>query len=219
LDKKPVLTFDCYGTLIDWKSGITDAFKLVIVNDSAKISKIFDAYDQEERRIEKLSYRPYRQVMREAFKAAAATVGIELSIKDSDLLAEQLPHWQPFIDTNTSLDRLAKKYSLGLLSNVDNDLLRETMKHFTVNFDFIITAEKVRSYKPDFPHFTAAQKIIGHRKWTHIAASLYHDISPASSLGIDSVWVNREHVGPDIVYRDKIKEEVKDLRELTSKIL
>lgn len=220
MDKAPVLTFDCYGTLIDWKSGIMNAFRSVSGNDSARSAEIFDSYDTEERRIEKLPYRPYRQVMREAFKAAVASAsGTQLSMRDWDSLAEQLPQWQPFPETNKSLDMLAEEYNLGILSNIDNDLLDETMKHFTINFDFTITAQKVQSYKPALPHFIRARKIIGRRKWTHVAGSLYHDISPASDLGLYSVWVNREQITPDIIYRDKIKDEVNDLLQLARKVL
>ncbi len=209
-----VITFDCYGTLIDWETGIKNAFQIIIGKDSAKIPGIFELYEEEEKKIEKLSYRPYKQVLSEALSAATERGGFNLSQMDSEILSEELPKWKPFPDTNPSLEKLAKNHTLGILSNVDDDLLTGTLKQLDARFDIIVTAEKVRSYKPSRGHFKEAARIIGRRSWIHAASSLYHDIEPANMLGIESVWVNRKQVRLDTISAGKVRTQVSDLAQL-----
>ena len=105
--------------------------------------------------------------------------------------------WRPFADTNPALERLHRAgIRLGILSNVDDDLLAETRKHFTVHFDPIITAQQVRSYKPAEGHFSTARERIGSARWLHAAQSNFHDIVPANALGIDTAWINRHGEAP-----------------------
>ncbi len=212
--EKTFLTFDCYGTLIDWETGIKNAFQTITGKDAQRTVRIFDLYEEEERRIEKKSYRSYKDVLSQALTAAAKRVGLNLSKPASESLMRELPRWKPFPETNESLEKLAKNHPLGILSNVDDDLLAGTLKNFTVEFKIIVTAERVRSYKPNLAHFKEAARMIGKSKWLHVAASLYHDIEPTSQLGIDSVWVNRKHVKPDTFYANKIKKRVSDLSQL-----
>ncbi len=95
------------------------------------------------------------------------------------------------------LERLKELgYQLGILSNIDEDLLAQTQEHFTVEFDLIVTAERVRSYKPGHAHFLKARDEIGDRRWLHAARSFFHDVVPACALNIPVVWVNREHTKP-----------------------
>jgi len=215
-----VITFDCYGTLIDWESGIRTAFKHAFEDyklGEPNMSKLVGLYQEEEKRIE--SQRPfmsYRKVLSEAASAAASKIGLSLSEERSAFLARELPGWKPFQDTNPALERLAKNHSLGILSNVDNDLLAGTMKHFTIPFDLVVTAEKVRSYKPGFKHFEEAQKHIGSGGWLHVAASLYYDIDPASRLGLKTVWVNRKNSREGRKYLGKIVREVENLAQLAN---
>lgn len=213
-DQNNTITFDCYGTLIDWQTGIRAIFEELVGENPDAIKRIFEFYDEEERRIEKLSYRSYREVVSLASYAAAKRAGIVFSREDSNRVAEEIPRWKPFPDTNPSLEKLSQKYILGILSNIDNDLLSGTLKHFKVKFDLIVTAEDVRSYKPKHVHFQEARRRIGKARWLHAAASLYHDIAPANELGIDSVWVNRTHSKPDQSYPGVIKREVGDLSQL-----
>jgi 2-haloalkanoic acid dehalogenase type II len=214
-----VVTFDCYGTLIDWETGIRAAFKQSLTDlglGPLEEARVFDLYEQEERRIEALQpYRSYRTVLSEAASAAARRFGKNVPEKLSGLLAEQLPTWAPFPDTNPALEKLARKYRLGILSNVDNDLLEGTLQHFTVPFDLVVTAERVRSYKPGMKHFEEARRIIGaDTSWLHVAASLYHDIEPASRLGIKTVWVNRKNEARGRSFEGRIVKEVRDLAQL-----
>ena len=213
-----VVTFDCYGTLIDWETGIQAAFKQSLKDlalSASQESRVFDLYQEEEKRIEALRpYRSYRKVLSEAASAAARRFGKNIPEELSTILAEQLPEWDPFPDTNPTLERLARKYKLGILSNVDNDLLTGTLKHFNVPFDLVVTAEQVRSYKPAPKHFEEAQRIIGDKNWLHVAASLYHDIQPASKLGIKTVWVNRNNSIEGRKYLGRIAKGVENLTQL-----
>src|SRR5256712_10847238 len=185
-----VITFDCYGTLIDWETGIRNAFRFAMLRTGASQgleSKAFELYEEEERRIER--ERPhllYRDVLSKTSLSVARKIGWKLSEAESTFLAKELPTWAPFPDTNPSLARLSTEQALGILSNVDNDLLAHTVKHFTSPFEIKVTAENVRSYKPASGHFEEARRVIGDRTLTHLAASLYHDIEPAMLLRIQS---------------------------------
>ncbi len=213
------VTFDCYGTLIDWETGIQNAFKQALKGTGlgqTEEAELFGLYQEEEKRVEgQMPYRSYRQVLALAASAAARKFGKTIPEKLSSFLAEQLPSWNPFPDTNPALERLATEYTLGILSNVDDDLLAGTLKHFTVPFDLIVTAERVRSYKPGTEHFEEARRIVGaDRGWLHVAASLYHDVEPASRLGINTAWVNRKNSPEGRRLKGRIAKEVKDLTQL-----
>ena len=215
-NKSQVITFDCYGTLIDWEKGMRQAFRNVVQRrESPTIpNNIFGFYEEEERKIEKQpTYKSYRNVVSEAGLEAATRSGLSLSEEQIRLLPDEIPKWMPFPDTNPSLERLSRTHELGILSNVDDDLLAGTLKHFTVQFSIIVTAEKVHSYKPKRRHFDEARKIIGKRKWLHVASSLYHDIEPAMMHGIDTVWVNRKNLDPHLE-GVKPKNQVRSLAEL-----
>jgi len=213
------VTFDCYGTLIDWETGIRRAFKQALegrgLSETQEV-ELFELYQEEEKKIEgQIPYRKYREVLALAASSAARRFGKIIPEKLSSILVEELPSWAPFPDTNPALERLATEYTLGILSNVDDDLLAHTLKHLTVPFDLVVTAERVRSYKPGTEHFEEARKIIGaDRGWLHVAASLYHDIEPASRLGIKTVWVNRKSSSDGRRFRGKIVREVRDLAQL-----
>ena len=217
-----VITFDCYGTLIDWENGIRNAFHKAILRtggDPALEAKASQAYEEEERRVEKEKpHILYRDVLSKTSLAVARKIGWKLPEAESTFLAGELPNWTPFPDTNPSLAKLARKHSLGILSNVDNDLLSGTIKHFTSPFEIKVTAENVRSYKPAIGHFEEARRIIGDRTWVHVAGSQYHDIEPAVKLGIKAVWVNRKNARPTVNYSEKQVSEVKDLTELIARL-
>lgn len=214
-----VITFDCYGTLIDWETGIRNAFRKALTKyGSPQIpeSRMFELYENEERKIERETpYRTYHEVLALATRAVARRTGWRITEAQSRFLAKELPKWTPFPDTNPALERLATRYTLGILSNVDNDLLNGTLKHLAVPFPLIVTAEKVKSYKPEHGHFEEARRIIGNdRIWLHAASSQYHDIEPAVKLGISAAWVNRKNVRRRRRYPDKTVKEVKDLLHL-----
>ena len=191
-----VITFDCYGTLIDWERGITEAFAAEAgrAGKSAPSAEVLAAYASIEPEVEAGAYKPYRQVLDET----AVGVARRLGWPDGDngaYLAESLGSWPPFPDTNAALTRLRSNgVRLGILSNVDEDLLAGTRRHFNVPFDLVITAEQVRSYKPGHAHFEAARLALGPgARWLHAAQSYFHDVVPAKALGIPVAWINRKN--------------------------
>jgi 2-haloacid dehalogenase len=184
------ITFDCYGTLIDWELGIAAAFEKVAMAtgapfDRLHVLKLYRKYEKEE----EVQYRKYRDVLNRVARRICFDMGFRTSTYD--FLVDSLARWRPFPDTNAALQRLARRHKLGILSNIDNDLFAQTQKHLTVHFDLIVTAENVQSYKPDLRHFQEARRKIAKAKWIHAAQSYVHDIVPCKRLGIDSAWINR----------------------------
>ena len=210
-----VVTFDCYGTLIDWEDGIASAFAREAAEDSVVLdrSRILAAYHELEPEVEAFEYRPYREVLTATAIRVAQRLGWPLTGDRARFLPESLPRWKPFPDTNTALRRLvAAGHRLGILSNVDDDLLGETRRHFQVPFDFVVTAQQVRSYKPAHAHFIEARRRIGGARWLHAAQSFFHDVVPARRLAIPVAWINRKAERPlDDVAPDA---ELRDLAEL-----
>jgi 2-haloalkanoic acid dehalogenase type II len=194
-----VITFDCYGTLIDWESGLRAAFARAAAADGITIdpAALSAAYAGMEPAVEAEEYRSYRDVLAETGRRAAARLGWQVSEERARFVPESLPDWPAFPDTNAALERLASAgYALAILSNVDDDLLAGTLRHLTAPFEFVVTAEQVRSYKPAHAHFEAARARIGGRRWLHAAQSYFHDITPARELGIPVAWINRRGEAP-----------------------
>lgn len=192
-----IITFDCYGTLIDWDGGIASAFTRAVVGTGSWLDPptVLSAYERIEPAVEAEQYRSYREVLTESARRVAQELGWALPEARAGFLAESLPFWIPFPDTNAALERLFRAgYQLGILSNVDDDLLAGTRKHFTVPFDVIVTAQQVRSYKPADGHFVTARERIGGRPWLHAAQSHFHDVTPARRHGIPTAWINRKHL-------------------------
>jgi 2-haloacid dehalogenase len=194
MPRHSVITFDCYGTLIDWESGIANAFLTTAATDGVTLTReaVLRAYAETEHRVQAQRYRPYRDILRDTAVRVAASAGWPLLAERADFLADSLPSWQPFPDTNAALERLAAVSRLGILSNIDDDLLAATREHFTVDFAVIVTAQQVRSYKPGHAHFQTACELIGSASWLHAAESNLHDIVPTNTLGIDNAWINRQ---------------------------
>lgn len=190
-----IVTFDCYGTLIDWESGIIEAVSAAAQADGLQPAPaaIVAAHAAVEPEIQSGDYRPYRDVLIEAALAMAERLGWRgLTRERAQFLPASLPTWRPFADTNGALEQLrAAGYRLGILSNIDDHLFADTCRQFTVDFDLVVTAEHVRSYKPAPPHFVEARRLIGNEEWLHAAQSYWHDVEPAVAHGIPVAWVNR----------------------------
>ncbi len=189
-----IVTFDCYGTLIDWEGGIAGAFTRAVVGTGSRLDPhtVLAAYERIEPVVQAEKYQSYREVLTESARRVARELGWALPEARVGFLAESLPFWIPFPDTNAALERLFRAgYQLGILSNVDDDLLVETRKHFTVPIDLIVTAQQVRSYKPADGHFIAARERIGGQRWLHAARSHFHDVTPCRRLGVPVAWINR----------------------------
>lgn len=194
-----VITFDCYGTLIDWESGIAEAFLEAARANGVVLDRgaVLAAYAEVEPAVEASGYRRYREVLTETAVEVARRLGWALGLEGGRFLPESLPRWRPFPDTGPALEALRSTgYALGILSNVDDDLLAGTRRHFPVGFELLVTAEQVGSYKPAPGHFVEARRRVAGRRWLHAAQSVFHDIEPATTLGIPVVWVNRQGERP-----------------------
>ena len=191
-----IVTFDCYGRLIDWESGIAGAFEEAMARDGIRIERddVLRAYAAIEPLVEQERYRSYRDVLTETAMRVANMHGWPLAYSRAGFLAESLPLWKPFADTNRSLERLrAAGYKLGLLTNCDDDLIAATRRnHFTVDIDLVITAQQVHDYKPAPAHFEAARSRIGNARWLHAAQSNFHDIVPCNVFNVPNAWINRK---------------------------
>ena len=210
-----IVTFDCYGTLIDWESGIADACLRAARENGIDLRRdeVLRAYELIEPMVEREHYRLYRDVLIETAARAAHALGWPIAWERATFLLNSIRNWQPFADTNPALERLRDAgYKLGIVSNIDDVLLAATRKHFTVDFDLIVTAQQVRSYKPASPHFLAAREAIGNARWLHAAQSNFHDVVPANALGIPTAWVNRR--GDTALTGGTPSYEVSDLKGL-----
>ena len=193
LSKVTTLTFDCYGTLIDWDAGLWSSFQALLGDRvEGRRRELFDVYVQAEAQVEAGPYRKYREVLALSSERVAEHFGMRLDAGHREFLAQQLPAWRPFADTNEALMRLKKRFRLGVLSNIDRDLFAGTCKQFEAQFDFVVTAEDVGSYKPADGHFS--RLLGGHvrtQEVIHLAQSPFHDGVPARRFGIAFVWINR----------------------------
>ena len=215
-----IVTFDCYGTLIDWESGISDAFLRAAREDGVTLRReeVLKAYALIEPAVERERFRLYADVLTESAGRVAHALGWPIAWERGTFLVNSLPSWKPFPDTNPALERLKNAgYKLGILSNIDTSLLAATRKHFTVEFDLIVTAQQVHSYKPAPAHFLAARDVIsnarwGNARWLHAAQSNFHDVVPANALGIPTAWVNRH--GNAALAGGTPSHEVRDLTGL-----
>ena len=197
LKKFNVLTFDCYGTLIDWESGILNA--LARLREEARLPETDDELLEHFALIESSAqqgeYKPYREILREVMLNMAGHFQVTLEKYGEDTLVSSLMYWKPFPDTVEALKYLKEHYKLAVISNIDDDLFAHSARHLGVRFDWAITAQQVQSYKPSLNNFERAVEIIGfpREEILHVAQSLYHDITPANELGLANVWVNRRH--------------------------
>lgn len=194
-DRYSVLTFDCYGTLIDWESGILGALKPVFANRGVSISddELLERYGEIEADLEGGVYKPYRQILREAVAGLGLRYNFSPTATEMEMLPNSVQYWRPFPDTVKALRQLKKRYKLAILSNIDDDLFTASAKQLEVPFDEVITASQVKSYKPSHNNFEQALRRIGvpRGQLLHVAQSIYHDVIPTRALGISSVWVNR----------------------------
>jgi 2-haloalkanoic acid dehalogenase type II len=189
-----ILTFDCYGTLIDWESGISGAFVAEAARDGVVLQRdaVINAYLQVEAEVESGPFTTYREVLTRTSREVAQRLGWSLDSGREHFLADSLPSWPPCPDTNATLQRLSKRFRLGILSNVDDDLIAATQMHLSVHFDLIVTAQQVNAYKPAYAHFEVARRRLGVARWLHAAQSYFHDVVPAAALHVPVVWVNRK---------------------------
>jgi 2-haloacid dehalogenase len=200
LSRFKVLTFDCYGTIIDWESGIFSALRPVLAAHDTNISDaaLLELYSELELSAEQGEYLRYRDVLQSVVRGFGERLGFLPTDAEVRSLPESLANWQPFPDTVAALRKLKSRYQLAVLSNVDDDLLATSAPKLGVAFDNIITAQQAGCYKPCMRMFKLAEDRIGvnREQWLHVGQSIYHDVIPAQSLGIATVWVNRRSPRP-----------------------
>ena len=209
------VTFDVYGTLIDWETGAYEAFEAEAKRDGFTIERerIVELFLEVQKEIQAGSYELYAEVLRRTAVRIAKELGWPLEPSRSNFLPDSVQLWAPFKETNTQLERFHKKFEVGLISNIDDKLLGLTRRHFKTDFDLVVTAQQVRSYKPDPAHFKEAERRIGGRKgWVHVANSYYYDVEPCVKLKIPVIWVNRSGEQLDAGAK-KPTAEVKSLLE------
>ena len=193
-----ILTFDCYGTLIDWEEGILRSLRRIAAahgNDTDDAT-ILQLYGDFEASAEQGEYRPYREVLQSVVRQFGEQLGFVPTEEEVKSLADLLKSWKPWPDTVGALGEFQNRFRLAIVSNVDDDLFAATRPRLGVEFDQIITAQQAQAYKPSLKIFELALARIGvpaHRV-LHIGQSLYHDVLPAQSLGLATVWVNRPSV-------------------------
>jgi 2-haloacid dehalogenase len=194
------LSFDCYGTLIDWESGILGYLRPLLRSKGCNVSdaQILNLYSESEPRHQDEPYRSYREVLSAVVRDFAHEFRIDFSEDELSGLACSIRNWKPFPDTVPALERLKSRYKLALLSNIDDDLFALTAPKLRVPLDCVVTAQQVQSYKPSIRNFeTLLDRLaIEKDRLLHVAESLYHDVVPAHGLGIATVWVNRRQGRP-----------------------
>lgn len=188
------VTFDVYGTLIDWDSGVADAFKREAKKDGVEIDRqqVIELFHEVSADIQGGSYELYAEVLRQTAVRVAEQIGWDLEPSRSGFLPDSVVRWMPFKETNAQMKKLLGAYQTGLISNIDDKLLGQTRRHVPADVDLVVTAQQVRSYKPDPAHFNEfARRIGGKKNWVHIASGPLADITPCMTLKVPTIWINR----------------------------
>ena len=221
-----VLTFDCYGTLIDWETGLWKALQPIIATHHTDLSPdtALKMYGELETEAERREYQEYKSVLQTVLKGLGGRLGFVPTTNELHQFAWSVRDWPAFPDSSQALQALKKKYKLAIISNIDDDLFAYSAQRLQVKFDWIITALQAKSYKPSPNNFRLAFERIGspQSKILHVAQSLFHDIAPAKALGLSTVWVNRRHdkkgFGATPPAQAQPDLEVPDLQPLARKI-
>ena len=199
-----VLTFDCYGTMIDWETGIFSAMRPILAAHDKKIadSALLELYSELELSAEssgeKGQFHRYRDVLQSVVRGFGERLGFKPTDAEVRSLPDSLANWQPFPGTVEALRKLKSRYQLAVISNIDDDLFATTAPKLGVAFDHVITAQQAQCYKPCKRIFELAEEriAVSRENWLHVGQSIYHDVIPAQSLGIATVWVNRPSPRP-----------------------
>jgi 2-haloacid dehalogenase len=195
LSEVKLLTFDCYGTLIDWESGIFSALHPVLAAHGKSVSDadLLALYGEFEADTEAGEYRPYRDVLQSVVRAFGQRLGFAPTQEEIQSLPASLSRWRPWPDTVAGLQRLATRYQLAIISNIDDAMFAMTRSFLPVNFATVTTAQQAGCYKPGLEIFRLAlsKATVRPDQILHVGQSIYHDVLPAQSLGLATVWVNR----------------------------
>lgn len=212
------ITFDCFGTLVSWQRGFPKIFTRIA---GERAEALANAYHEFEAAIEAEPYRPYKEVLKLGTERAAKRVGIELSDDDASALVrhwDEQPVWEdvgPALSETQSLG-----WKVAALTNCDRDLFEQTKRTLPFAFDLVVTAEDVRSYKPALAHFRRFEELtsVPRSQWVHVACSWFHDIEPASRLGINRVWIDRDRTGEDPRRADWVQDDLSGLATVVERL-
>lgn len=210
------LTFDCYGTLVDWEAGIT-----VFLNETlrekgatANIPEIVRLREDIDFAMVQGPYKPYKEILRLSLKETFHRFQIVYKDQDGDRLVQSVPTWPIFKETNMALERLARKHRLGIISNIDKDIIKKTKTNLGIQFAITVTADEAGSYKPTLAPLQLALKKLGIKPTSilHVSSGFRYDIPPARQLGFKTAWINRksESAPP----RERADYEFRTLTEL-----
>jgi 2-haloacid dehalogenase len=190
------VTFDCYGTLVDWESGIKSTLLDILEEKHSRVSvdELYSAREDLEFDLIQSEYRSYKEILTLSLKEAFNQCSVPYSNSDGEKFVESVPRWPVFSETKPSLERLGRKYRLCIISNVDNDIIGRTRDRIGVRFDVIVTAEDARSYKPNIRPFQIALQRLACKpaEVLHVSSAFRYDMPPAHELGFRTVWINRK---------------------------
>jgi 2-haloacid dehalogenase len=212
-----LISFDCYGTLIDWESGILNSIKPILQKHgvSPKDDEILRMYAEIEPEVER-DFKPYKEVLKLVMEEFGRRFSIDLSEDEKNILVKSIGEWKPFPDVAETLSKLKKHYKIAVISNVDDDLFEKSQKKIEIEFDYVITALQAKAYKPSLKIFEYALKVFGIEKkdWIHVGQSVFHDVIPAKKFGIKTILVRRRGFGATPVIEGKADYTVENLEEI-----
>jgi 2-haloacid dehalogenase len=222
-----VLTFDCYGTLIDWETGLFGALQPILAARAKSLAAadLLELYGEFEAEAEASPYRSYRDVLSSVVTRFGQHLGFTPTRDEVHALAASLPGWQPWPDTVAALQSLQRRYLLAIISNTDDDLFAATGELLEVRFAHVITAQQASCYKPGLEIFrkALAEISVPASRILHVGQSIYHDVLPAQALGLSTVWINRpsprKNVGAVRKAEGAPDLEVADMKSLANALL
>jgi 2-haloacid dehalogenase len=210
------ITFDCYGTLVDWEAGISSFMADVLSEKgaTASIPELVRVRENIDFRLVQGPYRPYKEILRESLKETFHEFQVAYKDQDGEKLVESVPTWPIFKETRIALEKLARKHPLGIISNIDKDIIEKTKANLGNQFALTVTAEEARAYKPAATPFQIALKKMGVNPAgvLHVSSGFRYDIPPARKLGFKTAWVNRK--SEPIAPGERVDHEFRNLSEL-----
>jgi 2-haloalkanoic acid dehalogenase type II len=200
-DRFEAMSFDCYGTLIDWETGIANALRPWAARNGLDLGDqaLIAAHGRHETHVEDdMPTALYPQILGETLRRIGDALAVPVTDADATAYGESVKDWPAFPDTVEALRRLATRFKLIIVSNIDRASFEASKPRLGVEFDAVVTAEDVGSYKPRLGHFDRlfeeiARLGVARERLVHVAESLFHDHEPAATLGLPSVWIHRRH--------------------------
>jgi 2-haloacid dehalogenase len=205
-------TFDCFGTLVDWRHGIANGIELLFPGQGWKLLEVYNGHEPAVQT--EFPAMRYRDVMAEALRRTARDAGLALREDDAHVLGDTIAYWPVFPEVAANLNRLREAgWRIALLTNCDQDIIGETQRRIGAPVDAVVTAEMVGSYKPNHNHFTRFAESFGatRDRWVHVAQSYFHDMEPAKALDVPRVWINRHADERDASIADAVLSDLHGL--------